>query len=364
MQSILNHKVSNLDKTVTESPENQIVSLEPSHQLQQRPHSHHRDAPDTSSTPYHTCTEDPAGRDQHGDSLSYKSSACSAGEQKLDKTLQALHETSQEFTDPKLASDCRLSRVSVQNVANSQKFLDETLIEQEPDPNIPIFHSEYPNAKHPVFDIFGWDISEALEVNHLNKLSPPNPLQSQEFDDVLLGKQVLPSLSRDVTRSTSPSVGCDVLELPGTHEKSRLARATEQEPDVLQANEMLHRWQSAPLRDVPHQSLCCVGQNSHKLGPHTRGVAGRTTLFNCSVPLPVSFKYQPMVILTQLPVENVSTPNKCTEQENAKSSASEMVPPTDDTELSYATTWRDSESWMDTCSGDCGSDPDYVPGCF
>ncbi|KAM3919460.1 TERF1-interacting nuclear factor 2 [Leptodactylus fuscus] len=166
----------------------------------------------------------------------------------------------------------------------------------------------------PYFEIFGFDCSQSLKVSHCEKLSPPNPLQSQGLD-LDLEHASDPHSRHDVTRHVSFN---DILVTDVA--------------DTLNHSPVSNHVQKSRGYDKGQDKTLAQGL--------------------------MSWKYQPRVHLTKLPLNIV---NKYVKQDFTQDETPRVV----DSEQSQSESVPGSGSWFWLCSDPTdndSNDPDYLPG--
>lgn len=178
-------------------------------------------------------------------------------------------------------------------------------------------------SRPPCFDIFGFDCSESSKTNHCDRLSPPNPLQSQDTDhDMCSQLYSTHGRAKNKTRASivKDSRGGTKVAPPKSH--------------------------ALPARE--QRNLPCVS-----------GITNRESVWHLPQEL-TSWRFQPKVHLKPLPLDLVSKYIRpqpdCTEMDSAPSTVCSGL--THDSTCTYS--WLvDSSATPD----DHINDPDYYPGC-
>ncbi|XP_056381836.1 TERF1-interacting nuclear factor 2 [Hyla sarda] len=170
----------------------------------------------------------------------------------------------------------------------------------------------------PYFAILGFDCSENTEINHCQKLSPPDPLQS-------------PGLEVDLEHGSEPHTRHD----EGGHGSY----------SDIQVKDVAKMSNHHPLSRTVHAAS---GGNLDRQG---NALAQRLMSWTC----------QPRVSLTRLP-PNIKYQGHEFEKEKTEEN---MTPELANSELSHSETYPHSGSWSWVCSGPTdndSNDPDFFPG--
>ncbi|KAM4614175.1 uncharacterized protein O3C94_022208 [Discoglossus pictus] len=303
--------------------------------------------------------ESPVGKKPKNHVTSTNDKTCTAGEERCQPIIQTRPEDQQNMKEAKQgmkeSNICRGSRISDQDMAPSESV--ETSSSRTGSSDTITEFSDAGQAS--VFQIFGLDCSAGLEENE--KLSPPNPFQSQEIE-AILQERLLAQCGQEGRTLVSNNEVCNRQGIQNTLTESNVPANTQmQDSNAINTNKHLSEIKNYKKKKVAIRKVANANADVHlKIRPKkVEGNKSRNAPgLHLGPTMPpsahlMSWRFQPQVHLTRLPIKLI---NGCQDQVTSKPTA---LMPSDDSEPSQGT-WR----WLCSFPTDNdSSDPDYYPGC-
>ncbi|XP_075043557.1 TERF1-interacting nuclear factor 2 [Mixophyes fleayi] len=284
------------------------------------------------------CTEERTVMKPNGEHLSPAIETWSAEQEEPPDVLPAQRGKRQNSTDSAQDSGSRDGSGNCEQIVLQTGGSEERALTREVEDPVCSHSGEQIadcNSEHQAlyFDIFGFDCSESSKLNNFRNLSPPDPLQSQERDHALGLDLNSQSLYEELGDRSTESLG-----------ETQSREGIEEVPS------------ESPVPVSVHQvTLCPVSGTETK-----EQTAGGEPLLEGLI----SWRYQPQVLLTPLPV-NVVSRYVCQGRAEVESGEDDVTPQAADSELSRGTTLPDlgSFTWGTSVPTDNDSgDLDYNPG--